>query len=345
MRRGIIKHPEEIRGVLLISLTGIGNTIFFTPVVRNVRKIFPNATIYFLGTPATIAVVSGCPYVDELIMYEKEKMATLRRQLQFIKQLRKRQIDVTICAFSERSSIKFSLLSLLSGAKIRAGVNEKGKGVFFTHQTRPVHDRHEVEQNLDILRTLTDRPLSSDIFFWVTGEDKQFAGKWIASAGIDTSCLIIGLHPGSAAGNPHKRWPVENYSRLTQWLFEKYRANIIIFGGAEERKLADQVADSVSTAKIAAGEMTLKQTAAVLDRVDLFIGHDSGVMHMAAAREIPVIAMFGPTSPQMYAPPGNRQSMVISRHPGMDAMQKIPVEEVAALVEKMIQSITPKGVE
>ncbi|MFQ5583982.1 MAG: glycosyltransferase family 9 protein [Calditrichia bacterium] len=339
MRKEAINKPEEIRGVLLISLTGIGNTIFFTPVVRNVREIFPNAAIYFLGTPATIAVVSGSPYVDELIVYEKEKMGTIFSQLRFIGQLKRRHIDVAICAFSERSTVKFSMLTLLSGAKIRAGVNEKGRGVFFTHQTRPVNDRHEVEQNLDILRTITGQPLTSEIFFWVEEKDKLFAQKWISDAGIGRSHPVIGLHPGSAPGNPHKRWPLENYARLTSWLYEKHRADIIVFGGPEERALAESVAGNTPTVKIATGQLSLKQTAAILDYCDFFVGHDSGIMHLAAARGIPVIAMFGHTSPEVYGPYGDKHRVIVSDQSGIDAMKNISVEKIQQNTEVLMRML------
>ena len=324
---------------MLISITGIGNTIFFTPVVKNAHEIFPNAAIYFLGTPATIPVISGCPYVDEIMVYEKEKSQTLIDQLHLIRQLRRQHIDVAICAFSERSTVKFSLLALVSGARIRAGVNEKGRGIFFTHQTKPVNNRHEVDQNLDILRTFVPKSLSNDIFFWVEETEKQFAQQWLTETKIDKSQLIIGIHPGSAPENPYKRWPPDKYARLCHWLYEKYQANIIIFGGADEKSLAASVAEDIPTAKVVAGETTLKQTAAILDYCNLFIGHDSGIMHMAAARGIPVMTMFGPTSPEVYGPYGNKHRVIISVQSGLDSMKKISVEEIQQNIEGFLMKM------
>jgi lipopolysaccharide heptosyltransferase II len=330
---------ETVQNILLISLTGIGNTIFFTPVVRNVRDIFKEAKIVFLGSPLTIPVVSDCPYLDEILCYDIDHKSKLLEQIRLIKRLRKRKIDAVICAFSERSTYKFSLLSWFTGAKIRAGVNEKGRGIFLTHQIEPVTGRHEVDQNLDILRTLTPHTLSNEMFFWIGETDKEFARQWLTEMKIDKSQLIIGLHPGSSPENPHKRWPVENYSRLCNWLHEKHQANMIIFGGPDEENLAASVAGNIPSAKVAAGLATLKQTAAILDCCNLFIGHDSGVMHIAAALGIPVVAMFGPTSSRIYGPYGTNHRIIVSEEFGKNSMGKIDVDKAQQNIERLLKKI------
>jgi lipopolysaccharide heptosyltransferase II len=311
---------SSIKKILLISITGIGNTVLFTPVIRNVRNIFPYSSIYFLGSSQTMPVVEGSPYIDYIILYDKNNNKYWA-QIKLIKFIWQKKFDLVINAFSERSTIKFALLTYISRAKIRAGVNMKKVGSLYTHKISPVFDRHELDQNLDILRTFVSQELSRNAFFHLNDPDKKYAKDFLSKYNSDNSSIIISIHPGSAPASLQKRWSMENYASLGKWLVKKYTAQILIHGSKDEINIANKIENQIPNSINCAGKTTLKQTAALIDMSDLFIGHDSGLMHIAAALNKPVIALFGPTSDQMYRPYCKQNLVIKSEDSSMESIK------------------------
>jgi lipopolysaccharide heptosyltransferase II len=331
--------PDNIKRILLISTTGIGNTIFFTPVIKNCRKIFQGAKISFLATDATGAVVSGTPFIDEIIYYRfKNRINKYISQFQLLRYLRQQKFDMTICAFSERSTIKFNLLSYFTGAPRRLGVKRNNKDFLFTHAISPTLNKHEVLKNLEILETVTEEKLSDEPFFWVNEDDRIFVKRWLKRIITNTN-LKIGIHPGCTPNQLNKRWNPDNYIKLGKLLFETYKANIIIFGGPEEKELANKISAGIPSSFVVAGETTLKQTAALLETCDLYIGHDSGVLHIASTQRIPIIALFGPTSSVIYGPYCNDKHIINAKKSENNAMDSISVDEVFEVASEKIRLI------
>jgi ADP-heptose:LPS heptosyltransferase len=310
----------SIKKILLISITGIGNTVLFTPVIRNVRNIFPDSSIYFLGSNQTIPVVEGSPYIDHIVLYDKKNIKYWT-QIKLIKFIWQAKFDLVVNAFSERSTIKFALLSYISRAKIRAGVNIKRGGNLFTHRISPVFDRHELDQNLDILRSFISQELSHDAFFHLNNSDKKYAIDFLLKYKSRNSPIVVSIHPGSTPASERKRWNPENYISLGKWLVKEYSAQILIHGSESEINIANKIENQIPNSINCAGKTTLKQTAALIDMSDLFIGHDSGLMHIAAALDKPVIALFGPTPVQMYRPYCKRSIIIESEDFSMNSIK------------------------
>jgi lipopolysaccharide heptosyltransferase II len=332
-------NPDNIKRILLISISGIGNTIFFTPVIRNCRKIFHGAKISFLANDATAAVISGSPYVDEIIYYRfKDRINKYISQFQLMRYLRQQKFDMTICAFSERSTVKFNLLSYFTGAPWRLGVKRNNREFLFTHSISPSFDKHEVLKNLDILKTVTQENLSDEPFFWINEDDRNFVKNWLKKNIANTN-FKIGIHPGCTPTQLYKRWSPDNYLKLGKLLFETYKANIVIFGGPEEKELANKISAGIPSSFVAAGETTLKQTAALLETCDLYIGHDSGVLHIASTQRIPIIALFGPTSSILSGPYCKNKQIITAKNRKNNSMDSISVEEVFAVASEKINSV------
>lgn len=310
----------SIKKILLISITGIGNTVLFTPVIRNVRNIFPDSSIYFLGSNQTIPVVEGSSYIDHIVLYDKKNIKYWT-QIKLIKFIWQAKFDLVVNAFSERSTIKFALLSYISRAKIRAGVNIKRGGNLFTHRISPVFDRHELDQNLDILRSFISQKLSHDAFFHLNNSDKKYAIDFLLKYKSHNSPIVVSIHPGSTPASERKRWSPENYASLGKWLVKEYSAQILIHGSESEINLANRIANQIPNSLNLAGKTNLKQAAALLEQSNLFIGHDSGLMHIAAALDKPVIALFGPTPVQMYRPYCKRSIIIKSEDFSMDSIK------------------------
>ncbi|MBM3237094.1 glycosyltransferase family 9 protein [Candidatus Poribacteria bacterium] len=169
--------------------------------------------------------------------------------------------------------------------------------------SEPAHSEHEVEINLDVLRA-GDIPITSrETFFNVPSETQTWTRGFFSEIGIDTSKPIVAIHPGSPV--PLKRWPAERFAKLADILIER-KTQVLFLGGTNEKRLVEEVQAQMHHNSVnIAGRTNLQQLGAVLQNCHLFIGNDSGPMHIAAAVGTRVIGLFGPGSPQRFGPFGD----------------------------------------
>jgi heptosyltransferase-2 len=195
---------------------------------------------------------------------------------------------------------KYAALLTATGAPVRAGL-DNGRGWFLTHSAADLGFgvRHEVEYAEAVAATLGAGPDGGPLEFPITAEESAFAEATLTGIG---NAPLIAIHPGSGAFSPARRWPVERFQQVAAALAQRgYR--ILVVGGPGERGLAERVCSGMEDACLNLGERTtLGQLAAVLARCDLFIGSDSGVMHLAAAEGTPVLAVFGPSNDKAWGP-------------------------------------------
>jgi ADP-heptose:LPS heptosyltransferase len=140
---------------------------------------------------------------------------------------------------------------------------------------------------------------SSKTDFWFLPHDEQIADRYLEAHGI--SRPMIALH----CGGRHfyrKRWPVERFARLAKSLRNYYECEVVCIGGTEDRETAFAIQSIVPEVKMAAGELSLAQTAALVSKCRLMIGNDSGPLHLSAALDTPTIGLFGPTHLGQFYP-------------------------------------------
>lgn len=315
--------PEKIRKILIVQVAGIGDLIIATPTLRALRNRFPQSHISLLTTPRAVEVVRGSPYVDEVFALDLNKYPhflsflrprNLREILKLIKTLREKHFDMAISLFSlvrKRGIIRMALLFYLIGVKYRVGRDTDGRGFFYNIKVpeKGGGPRHEVERNLDIAKALGADIKDKRLEVYVSNEDRKYASQFLSQNRVLNSNLIIGLNPGAAV--PSHLWGKENFVKVGDELIKRYQAKIVITGGPDEMKLADEIASMMETRPIiAAGKTTLKQFAALMERCNLFITNSTGAMHMAVAMNTPLIALLGP-DPVKYFPYGDRNRYVV----------------------------------
>ena len=283
---------EKIKNILAISSTGIGNVILYTPVLKSLRNNFPDANISLIvGSKQAEEVLSGSDIVNEIIILEKEKMS-IKKYLLFLSEIRRKNFDLVITSFLDKS-FKVGLFSFLTGAKYRIGFDNGPQSIFYNYKVKIISEKHEVEYNLDLLRAMGLSELTSDLFFYIDDDSIKTAKNFLNENNISEKDFIIGIHPGSARW---KRWPKEKYSQLCSELINLYNSKIIIFGSEDEKELADFIVNSTNGKIISAcGLFNLKETGSLIKMCKCFICNDTGLMHVASAMKIPVIAIFGPT--------------------------------------------------
>jgi heptosyltransferase-2 len=178
-----------------------------------------------------------------------------------------------------------------------------------------------VENFVEVLRAddvaVTDDYLEA----WLSPEERNAAADFLACQEVAETDTIIGIHPFAA--NQNRAWHVDNFVDLANLLQAKYHARILLFGGSADAALGEYCRERIAPAPLmAVGTTSLRQTMALLDRCDLLICNDSGIMHLAAALDRPLVALFGPQSPVKFGPWGETCQLVYKGFPCSPCKQK-----------------------
>jgi heptosyltransferase II len=292
-------QKQSIRNILTISTTGIGNLILYTPVLRALRRDFPESHIALLVASTTAAkLLEGCKEIDEIIIINKNKK-DIFYWLKIFKHIKKTRFDLVITSFLDKS-FKVVFFSWLTGARYRIGYKNKEYGWLYSHQVPITEKKHEIEYNLDLVRAIgliVRRANEKVPFIYTTPLEEELANDFLLKNSVSRKDLLVGVHPGSGLSiGAAKRWSREKFAMLCDHILTIPKAKVIVFGGPEERYAAEEMAKFMRKKPvIIAGDTDIRTTAALIKRSDLFISNDSGLMHLATAVKTPVLAIFGPT--------------------------------------------------
>ncbi|CUS79079.1 lipopolysaccharide heptosyltransferase II [Candidatus Kryptonium thompsonii] len=294
--------------ILITRLRFIGDIVLTTPVIRAVRKKFPNSYIAYLADKNAITLLENNPYLDELIPLDFSW--TLKEQLNFIKTLRTKKFDLVIDLFGNPRS---AILSFLSGAKTRIGGEFGWRKYLYTHPIpRSEERKNAIKFHLDYLKPIGitfSEPLSyedmkTEIF--LSHNEKSWATEYLKSKGIDLNKKTVGIHPGATW--PAKMWFKENFAELANRIALKLNANVIITHSENETELAIEVFNLTSRKNIfVLDALNLRQLASVLSLVDLYISNDCGPMHISVAVGTKTIGIFGPGEEDIWFPYPNSE--------------------------------------
>jgi predicted lipopolysaccharide heptosyltransferase III len=299
--------------ILLIRLRLIGDVVFTTPAVAAIRRQFPDAHISYLVERAAEPVVRHNPHLDEIIVAERPRgWRRLPYDVQLARRLRAARFDLVI---DFHGGPRSSLLTRATGAPRRIGYARPGRAWAYTARvpwTRALlPPRHSVQNQWDLLTPLGIAPPDRGDTSVEMGEDAKAAAAVsvrLAQAGVDTGCTLVVLHV--SAGNPFRRWPAQHFAEVTAALARADGSRrIIISSGPSERTAADAIAAAgqklagdAASRIIRCGDFDLSELRAVVARAALYIGGDSGPLHIAATTDVPIVALFGPTLPERSMP-------------------------------------------
>lgn len=346
------KYPIDIRGVkkvLIFATSGIGNLIMLTPMIRSLRSGIPDALITVAVSPnGAKDVIEGSDLVHEVVVLDSKRK---------LKRIRDNWPDLTIAA-THRGFMR-AKKAFRTGAMYRLGFryDHKGKldtGFLFTHTVPLNETEHEVEQGLDLIRPL-GLPQIKQLYMHIEDEDRAIVGKMLQDAGVQESDLLVGIHAGLGPDDPKGRcWPMDRFALLGDMLIGGYGAKVVIVGGQAEVSVADGIASIMEEKAIVfAGKTKLRQTAAAIEKCNLFISNDGGPMHIAATVGTPVIGIFGPTNPVRYGPYGENCFVVKSDLPcspchkphdpgiecqSLDCLKAVSVDMVMQVASPLLRS-------
>lgn len=299
---------------LLIRLRLIGDVAFTTPAIAALRRYYPDATLWYLVERAAAPVVEHNPHLDRVIVAERPRgLARLGYDVALARRLRRERFDVVI---DFHGGPRSAWLTRATGAARRIGYNLPGR--FWTYTdcvpwTRAlVPPRHSVDNQSDLLAPLgVPRPAAGAPPMEMPLDAS--AGARVAArlrdAGVRDEDPIVVIH--ASASSPFRRWPAERFAQLAATLVrERDTARVVFTSGPSELALQEQLtmaaramagADHGSRV-LRCGDFTLTELRALIERASVYIGGDSGPLHIAATTRTPIVALFGPTVPERSLP-------------------------------------------
>ncbi len=299
--------------ILLIRLRQIGDVVFTTPAIRGLRERFPDAHLTYIVEPAAAPVVAGNPHLNEVIVTGGRRgLAGLRDDIRVIRRVRAAKFDTAI---DFHGGPRSSLITWLSGAPVRVGYDIRGRSWMYTIRVpRPRHirPRHAVLNQWDLLGALgIPEPDASRMPAEMTVDPVAAAsvGKRLADGGVRVNDRLIVVHV--SAGNPFRRWPLDRFAVLVSGLAQPDAGRrVAVTSGPSERGAAAAVIEQArarlgtdeARRVLACGEFSLAEFRALVDRAALYIGGDSGPLHIASTSGTPIVGLYGPTLPVRSEP-------------------------------------------
>ena len=340
----------------------IGDTVLAIPFLRNLRRAFPTARIEVCAEGAARAVLADCPYVDELIAWQRpagcrslfRNLAALGRQAA---RLAGRKYTR---AYLLKRSLSAAALAWWAGIPRRIGLAGDGRWLH-SRVVTPTPGRHQAARYLDLLRA-DGLPLDD-------GRGENWSSP---AARVRVATLLERLPAGRqrvflapCSTSPERRWPVGRWAALVEWLVLERRAEVVLCGGSEDLAVHDELRGSLGD-KVAAHlhdfteVLSLREASVLVAAMDGCVGIDTGLVHLAASHGVPVTVLFGPTDPHQWSPWTARAAVVRShrvqqpraeRHGsaaaslpaawprGVAAMDDIAVADVMAAVAKLLPEV------
>ena len=301
--------------LLVIRPDHMGDLLLSVPALRWLRRRLPMTTISLMVGPWNREIAEHIPFVDNVLTYpfpwfdRKPKRAPWKPYLQIrdaAQTLRPHHFDMAITL---RHDFWWGAwMTAAADIPQRAGYQLPETAPFLNQPIAFDSYKHEVEQTLTLVQAAlpsTNPVLASvdeSMEFAVTDDERAFADAWLEEHEAADRPLIA-IHPG--AGAPVKQWRPERFGELAQHLSQSMGARIVLTGDTGEASLVQQVVDSSGDARpVPLIGARLGQVAAVLQRCQLAVGGDAGIMHLAAAVGTPTVRLYGPVDPKRFGPWG-----------------------------------------
>jgi len=333
--------------LLIIKLSSLGDIVLATPSLRAIRERFPDHKISFLVGEGSKDVLLRCPYIDELLVVDlKNKDKGLRGLLNIARVLRKKNFDKVIDLQNNRSS---HLLSFLSLSLDRYGYDNKKFSFLLNHRIKdekPAVD--PVTHQFRLLKMLGIDLRDNRLELWPGKDDEEYVDSLLSGEWLSVDQKIIGININASKKWLTKCWPKERIAKLCEELGAR-NIRVVVTGTSDDAPQANALAAMVKNTKIinTCARTTVNQLACLIKRCSLYISADSSPLHIAAAVNVPVVAIFGPTDPARHMPPAKKHIIIRKdlacspcykpkcRH--KKCMDLITVEEVLGAIDKLLK--------
>lgn len=296
----------DVPRILVLKPCCLGDVLMATPAIAALRARWPTATLDLAVGGWSRAVVESNPHLDRLVDcgLVGSGPSSPGDWLTLIRRIRQGQYDV--CIVLDRSPL-LSFAAALAGVPHRVGLNSDWRGFSLTQRVPVAGIAHEVDLYLACVEALGVPVGERALQFFPTPAAAERVSELLGGS-RDPIAVVHpagGQNPGMTLSA--KRWPAERFALLIRHLVQEKTMRVFLAGGADDRPLAELVRASAAVGESAvnlAGDLNLDELGALLTRSLLFVGNDTGAMHLAVAVGVPTVAIFGPSDPRQYGPYG-----------------------------------------
>ncbi len=292
--------PSRIQNILLIRLRRIGDVVMTTPAITVLREGFPKATITYVIDEPYRELVEGHPDLDGVLVLPKHlRFKEFRKQ---VRQIRREGYDVVV---DFHGGPRASLLTLFSGARLKIGYRIKHKSLVYDIRIprEPAEGYfHSVENHVNLVKVLGINPPSIPGLSLPPPTQSEAAKirHFIEDASLENT-KIVTLH--ISAGNAFRDWGAERLVRLITHLSRIPRVKVVLIGSGKDTQTEAKIKKSCRAPFLSmVNRLNLRELRELVSLASLFVGPDSGPMHIAAATPTPIVAYFGPTLPAHFGP-------------------------------------------
>lgn len=356
-----LKNPRKI---LIINIFGLGDVLFTTPLINNLKADFPNVSIGYVCNRRSSCILEHNKKIDRLFIYErdafqaiakKSRLKYIQAMLDFFNGIKKEGydtvLDVSLSNFSD-------FFTWFIGIPNRISLNYKGRSFFATKKIpfEGYQDKHVVEHYLDFLKEIGVSHRLKELELSLSNKDLIWADDLWKEKGWKEPQKIIALVPGGGDSwgkdAQFKRWSPENYAKLADKIVEKTSAVIILLGGENEQDVCSDISRLMKHASVSlCGKTTIGQFASIVKRCSCVILNDGGPLHVSVAAGATTVSIFGPVDENIYGPyPKGKHQVVVKDlacHPcyrkfrrascsHISCLQTITLEEVMRKVEVVL---------
>jgi heptosyltransferase II len=274
----------------------IGDAVMATPAIAAIARRHPTASLLAVGRPYVKPVIDEAPWFDGFLPMNRGVGAAL----QVARELRTWRTDTAVLF---PNSFRVAAVALLAGCKNRIGFARYGRGLFLTDRLHPARRGDGTFLPTPILRDynriagLLDAEATDRMELFTSPADDENAQAVLKKLGIGPQERVVGLNPGAAFG-ASKFWPTEHFIKLARELADRDGVRVVILCGPAERGIAQTIAQGANrpgVVSLAEAPLSLALTKSIVKRLELLVTTDSGPRHFAAALDVPVVTLFGPT--------------------------------------------------
>lgn len=342
-------NENHIHKLLIRSTNWIGDAVMTTPAVRAIRNHFRQAEISILAKPWVAPIFENSAHVDRVLIYDdKKRHKGISGKWRLAREIRKHHFDAAILL---QNAFEAALITYLAGIRYRIGYPTDGRGVLLTHPVSllpQIKTVHQTAYYLGILNGIGVKKTDPSLYLKLDPQIKVKVRAILRDYNINEDEIIVGINPSATFG-PAKLWFPESFARLADRLIYESGCRILIFGGPGDRELGDTISKMMQypSANLS-GKTHLEEAMGLMAACRLFVTNDSGLMHVAAALNVPLVAIFGSTNPTTTGPWSDRAKTIhipLSCSPclkpecpegHLNCMKQISVDTVLSAVKELL---------
>lgn len=333
----------DYRKILILRLSAVGDVIRTLPAVKALKASSPSSSLTWMVEEPSKALLESQPEIDQVILFPRRKWIegikslqkmpkTIREIGRFILDLRRREFDMVL---DFHGILKSGLLSFFSGSPKRIGFDRRsskeGNSFFSNVKVRlPDEKLSRFQRNFKLLQGMGLEVKNFNFKLHIPSENREYVESFFHSLSTPLKKPFIAVHPGTSPKTFYKRWMPDQYAKLADRLIHELNATVIFTWGPEEMGWVEGIRKEMEGPSILGPQTkSLTELGEVLRRCDLYIGGDTGPMHIAPLVGTPVVVIYGPTDPIINEPLGLHKKVI--KEVGCNPCRKRSCKELTCL--------------